>query len=175
LILEDRLKDLTILRRKIDEQFSQDEVKELAYYLGINPYNLGRGTKLAKIGQLIRLTAQSGRLPKLIELLEKERPHTEWSDVAQVVEIHEIAHNYSTTVSLERGLTLTLVVSALAVSALAVLGLGLGLRAGAGDGDGAGAGAGVGAKTRAGTETTGGAGVCVVDANTIILIILKNS
>lgn len=62
----------------IGESFGEDEIRELAFELGVEYENIGGGTKRAKAQGLVELAERSGRLGELIELAKTKRPLIDW-------------------------------------------------------------------------------------------------
>jgi formylglycine-generating enzyme required for sulfatase activity len=74
----------TSLRESMHLSFSEDELKDLTFELGVDfedlPANLGKG---GKIRELILLLDRNGRIPDLVGALNRLRPNVDWPDATK--------------------------------------------------------------------------------------------
>lgn len=69
---------LSGLRRKINRAFTIEGIEALAFDLSIAPDEIAGATKSDRVIALLEYVNQRGRLPDLLLLLAKERPHVKW-------------------------------------------------------------------------------------------------
>jgi outer membrane protein assembly factor BamB len=66
------------LRTRMDELFSLDEIDLLFRDLGYDPDDLEKRSKEPRLGEILLYVQRRGRLPDLVMLCQKERPHIQW-------------------------------------------------------------------------------------------------
>jgi hypothetical protein len=77
----EKTKHLRLLRRKIVEYFDLDELRTLAYDLGLDWGELSGDKKSTKSQSLISYLNRRERLEQLLILLREERPNVNWPDI----------------------------------------------------------------------------------------------
>ncbi len=70
-----------ILRDLIVTYFNEDEVRGLAFDLGIDYETLSGTSKIGRSGGLVQQAARNGKIVDLVELCRKSRPEANWNDV----------------------------------------------------------------------------------------------
>lgn len=71
---------LADLRRKIEDAFNLDELKDIAFELKINPENIPGDTLRARSRELINYCQRSGMIAKLVAVCLEFRPNINWSE-----------------------------------------------------------------------------------------------
>jgi Effector-associated domain 7 len=69
------------LRALMTGAFSLEELKALAFDLGIDAETLGGADKTGKVIELIQTCARNGRVAELVDLCRKQRPNLKWDDI----------------------------------------------------------------------------------------------
>jgi hypothetical protein len=81
---------LTAVRRLLTRHFDVEELRTLAFDLGI-PYDDLRGEgRASKARELILLTARRGCLPELVELAQSRRSNVDWPSVPEDIDLDAI-------------------------------------------------------------------------------------
>jgi hypothetical protein len=70
-----------VLRDLIVTYFNEDEVRGLAFDLGIDYETLSGTSKIGRSGGLVQQAARNGKIVDLVELCRKNRPEADWNDV----------------------------------------------------------------------------------------------
>jgi nucleoside phosphorylase len=76
--------DLALLRQTMTTHFSDSELRDLCFDLGIDDENLPGQGKGAKARELITYCMRHQRIPELIARLSQLRPHVDWTNRGQV-------------------------------------------------------------------------------------------
>ncbi len=69
------------LRDQIVTYFNEDEVRGLAFDMGLEYESLSGSSKVGRSGALIQQVARNGKIVDLVELCRKNRPEVDWNDV----------------------------------------------------------------------------------------------
>ena len=72
------------LKQVLNSWFSQEELEDLSFDLGLDFLALGGSTKEANVRQLLMLLSRRGRLADLLDYCEDIRPEIEWGLFAQL-------------------------------------------------------------------------------------------
>jgi hypothetical protein len=87
-----------LLESMIHSEFSLDEMKTMAFELGIDPDSLpARPSYFAP--ELIKYMERLGRLPRLLEVLQQLRPNVDWLDVYRPLPLSERPHYFPESAS----------------------------------------------------------------------------
>jgi len=69
------------LRDLIVTYFNEDEVRGLAFDIGLEYESLSGTSKVGRSGALVQQVARNGKIVDLVELCRKNRPEVDWNDV----------------------------------------------------------------------------------------------
>jgi len=72
---------LILLRRNLTDYFSDDELRALCSELGVDYERLRAPSQAGRASELIRTLAARGRIPQLVALASRSRPHVSWGDM----------------------------------------------------------------------------------------------
>ncbi len=72
---------LADLREAVEDSFSLDELRTICFDMRIPYENLQSDTKEAMVRELLVYCENRGRLPKLLNILKKERPNIRWQSL----------------------------------------------------------------------------------------------
>ena len=78
--------DFTQIRRlptAINEQFNEEELRDLCFELGVDYENLPAGSKANKARELVTYFARRQQIPDLTAALHDRRPHTPWENLTE--------------------------------------------------------------------------------------------
>lgn len=80
---------LTELHQLLNQYFSLAEIRTLCFQLNVDYESVSGEEKPSRIRELLLALGRNGRLPKLITLLQKERPNIDWPLVPKDFEMPE--------------------------------------------------------------------------------------
>lgn len=74
---------LAQLRERLDHSFDEEELRTLTFELGIGYDNIAGSTKAGKTRELVAALDRQGRIPELVALCARNRPHIDWPEPPQ--------------------------------------------------------------------------------------------
>ena len=75
--------DLSILRQQLEKHYSEEDLRNLCFDLGVDHENLQGETKPALVRELCAYLERHSRIPELMEMVKKTRPDVPWEDTSE--------------------------------------------------------------------------------------------